>query len=519
MVTKWKAGLCLALIYISATDTSFYHQNSQMIIKIRDMEEDSLKNRKPAVAGAFYPSDQSVLIATLKELFSSAVAGKNSEKIVAVISPHAGYIYSGTVSASAYNQLQTDKPYENIFIIGTSHYATFEGASIYGTGHFETPLGQANVNISLCKKLVEDFPDIFKNNPEIHIKEHSLEVQIPFLQYLYKEKLQIIPIIIGAQKRNTILKISQALKPYFGVNNLFVISTDFSHYPNYEDAKIVDQSTIDAIVSNSPNLFFDILQDPTDHVVPNLATRICGWSSMLMLLNITEGQNIKILPIQYMNSGDVPNSNKNRVVGYHAIIVTSSIKEKKLAAFELSNEEKQELLALARSTITTYLKIGEIPSCDTTEYSPRLMSRTGAFVTIHKNNELRGCIGNFDSGMPLYRTIQEEAVSAATQDYRFRIVTPEEIDEIDIEISVLTPMQKILSIQDIIPGRHGIYMKKGNKSGTFLPQVAVQTGWDTAELLAHCARDKAGIGWDGWKDAEIFIYEAMIFSEKDFMRE
>lgn len=519
MVTKWKTGLCLAMLCISAKNASIYHQNPQMIIKIRIMEEDSLKNRKPAVAGAFYPSDQVELIADLKEMFSAAVARKKTEKIVAVISPHAGYEYSGTVSASAYNQLQTEKPYDNIFIIGTSHYATFEGASIYCNGYFDTPIGQARVNISLCRKLVDDFPDIFENNPEIHIKEHSLEVQIPFLQYLYKEKLQIIPIIIGAQKRNTILKISQALKPYFGGNNLFVISTDFSHYPNYDDAKMIDQGTVDAILSNSPDRFFDILHEPTDHDIPNLATRICGWSSVLMLLNITEGQNIHIQPIHYMNSGDTPNSSKNRVVGYHAIIVASSGGEKKQADFELTITEKQELLALARNTITSYLKNGKIPPCDTTGYSPRLMSRSGAFVTIHKNNELRGCIGNFDSGMPLYRTIQEEAVSAATKDYRFSSITTEETDEIDIEISVLTPMQKIQSIQEIVPGRHGIYMKKGNKSGTFLPQVADQTGWSIAELLGHCARDKAGIGWDGWKDAEIYIYEALIFSEKDFKQE
>jgi AmmeMemoRadiSam system protein A len=136
-------------------------------------------------------------------------------------------------------------------------------------------------------------------------------------------------------------------------------------------------------------------------------------------------------------------------------------------------------------------------------------------VTLRKDGQLRGCIGRFEATEALYLIVRDMAISASTQDYRFPAVTPEEIDDLEIEISVLTPMRKISSIDEIQLGQHGIYIKKGYSSGTFLPQVATETGWTKEEFLGHCARDKAHIGWDGWKDAEIFVYEAYVFSESE----
>jgi len=131
---------------------------------------------------------------------------------------------------------------------------------------------------------------------------------------------------------------------------------------------------------------------------------------------------------------------------------------------------------------------------------------------------LRGCIGRFEPDEPLYRVVQEMAIAAATEDYRFPPVTPQELGELDIEISVLTPLRKISSIDEIQLGRHGIYIKKGGRAGTFLPQVATETGWSKEEFLGYCARDKAGLGWNGWKDADIYVYEALVFSEQEFSK-
>jgi len=118
--------------------------------------------------------------------------------------------------------------------------------------------------------------------------------------------------------------------------------------------------------------------------------------------------------------------------------------------------------------------------------------------------------------IPLYQVIQEMAVASATQDYRFSPVQFNEVDGLEIEISVLSPMKRISDIRELKLGRDGIYIKKGSAAGTFLPQVATETGWTKEEFLGHCARDKAGIGWDGWKDAELYTYEATVFSESEF---
>ena len=201
------------------------------------------------------------------------------------------------------------------------------------------------------------------------------------------------------------------------------------------------------------------------------------------------------------------------MVGYNAIAI--SVKEKKeQSEFKLTDKEKKNLLAIARHTIEQYIKNNTKPEIDEKNLSPIVKTNCGAFVTLKKHGDLRGCIGRFDASEPLYKVIQEMAVASSTQDYRFSPVELNEIPELEIEISVLTPMHRISSVDELQLGKHGIYIKKGNHSGTFLPQVASETGWTKEEFLGHCAQDKAGIGWNGWKDAELFVYEALVFGEE-----
>jgi hypothetical protein len=484
------------------------------------MDKDSIINRKPAVAGTFYPANPVELKLQLEKLFSSGMPAKKLGHVAAIISPHAGYVYSGIVAASGYNQLSQEVVYDNVFIIGSSHHASFDGASLYSDGNFITPMGLVKVNLPLTRKLIDDHPLIFKSLPEVQENEHGLEVQLPFLQYLYKEKLQIVPIVIATNRTSTIQKIAEALIPYFTGNNLFVISTDFSHYPEYESACTVDEKTAKSIISNSSADFIKVIDENAAEGIGNLATSICGWTSVLMLLKITENMGeIRYHEIQYMNSGDVSYGDKNRVVGYHAIAVTYNRintvdgEEKTVKPFSLSHQEKEVCLRIARVTLENYLKIGKIPDPETSVITENLKIPAGAFVTLTKEGKLRGCIGQFQTEKPLYKTIQELAVSSATRDYRFTKVTENELGQLKIEISVLTPLHKIHSIEEIELGRHGIYLKKDGKSGTFLPQVATQTGWDLENFLGHCSHDKAGMGWEGWKDAEIFTYEAYVFGE------
>jgi len=175
--------------------------------------------------------------------------------------------------------------------------------------------------------------------------------------------------------------------------------------------------------------------------------------------------------------------------------------------------EKKVLLKLARNSICRLLSVYFTE--EKIEYHEWLSAKIGAFVSIHnKSGELRGCIGRFLSDIPLYLLVQELAVSASSKDYRFNPVKECELDTIVIEISVLSPLNRIYSLKEIVRGKHGIYIKKGNQSGTFLPQVILETGWDIETFVGRCSRDKAGIGWDGWKEAELYTYTAEIFSEE-----
>ena len=487
---------------------------------------DSLVNRRPAVAGSFYPGSAKELTSTLSSLFASAEPRKVTGTIQAVISPHAGYVFSGSVAASAFHQLDSEKVYQNVFIIGSSHRFSFDGSSVYTRGNYETPLGTVLVNLELAKKLANDPSGVFTDRTDAHIYEHSLEVQLPFLQKIYGDKLIIVPIVLGTQRPSVCKKIAQVLKPYMAPENLFVISTDFSHYPGYEDAVRADALTADAICANVPEHFLNTIRRTEAKGIPGLVTCICGWTSVLTLLHMTEDlPGIEYHKVQYRNSGDSPYGERDRVVGYYAIVITTkavtsndnqSVKESSDEEFYLSELEKQALISIARNTLESNTRSSKIPPVERNLLTSTLETPCGAFVTLRKKGELRGCIGRFETTEPLWKVVQEMTAAAAVQDYRFDPVDRSELKDIDIEISVLTPLKRINSPDQIRLGIDGIYIRKGSASGTFLPQVAKETNWTLEEFLGHCARDKAGIGWNGWKDAELYTFQALILEEKDF---
>ncbi len=499
-----KVYIMIAIITILSTFSSCQSQNNFV-------------DRLPAVAGQFYPAEKNILHQMLTDLFSKAVPLEKVGDVVAIISPHAGYVYSGIVAASSFNQIDDQKEYENIFILGPSHHVAFDGAAIYAKGNYLTPLGSVTVNQELARNLIKG-SKVFIERDDAHSQEHSVEVQLPFLQYIMKKKFKIIPIVVGTNRLETCEQMARELKPYFNSKNLFIISTDFSHYPSYNDAIKVDTATAKAICSNSLQNVLSVLNQNDAQNIPNLATSMCGWTCVLTLLAMTEGDShVLYHEILYKNSGDVEIGNRNNVVGYHAIAITLDSKAS-VSGFNLSDQEKKELIGIARKTIQTYLETKKIQEIDQTVFSQNLRKPAGAFVTLKKHGELRGCIGRFDAVEPLFKVVQSMAIASATQDTRFPQVESSELSNIQIEISVLTPMRKINSIDEIELGKHGIYIRKGWHAGTFLPQVATETGWSKEEFLGHCAQDKAGIGWDGWKDADIFIYEALVFGENESIR-
>ncbi|RPH31948.1 MAG: AmmeMemoRadiSam system protein B [Bacteroidales bacterium] len=472
-------------------------------------------DRNPTVAGSFYPSDRKELLRVIENYFNQ-VKQTISQQPLAIVTPHAGYVFSGEVAAAAFGQIDRNRKFKHIFIIASSHTMYFEGVSVYSQGDFITPLGKLEVG-GLAEELANRYSFIH-NDPQPHVQEHSIEVLLPFLQYWLKNSFTIIPIIIGGQSQSVCKNLADALAPYFNEENLFVVSSDFSHYPNSVDAAISDGLMADAILANSSLTFMKTKFTQESKGIASLATAMCGWTSMLTLLNITEGKNdITYKKILYKNSGDAPlYGDKSRVVGYHAICAVKSEAIADESKFSLSEDEKIELLKIVRRAIQQYLRNGKVDDLDMSKMPSNLLVNTGAFVTLKEHGRLRGCIGRFNPEQPLYKVVQSMAIAAATEDYRFTPVKLAEVSELEIEISVLTPLRLAKSIDEIILGKHGIYIKKGGRSGTFLPQVAIETGWSLEEFLGHCAQDKASIGWSGWKDAEIYTYEAIVVEEREF---
>ncbi|MBN1597104.1 MAG: AmmeMemoRadiSam system protein B [Bacteroidales bacterium] len=477
-----------------------------------------IPDRQPVVAGHFYPSDPKELVITLNEHFEDAakLIPKNPDEkgeLMALIVPHAGYVFSGTVAASAYLSLVGRKNLKRVFLIGSSHNTWFDHASVYRSGKYITPLGDIEVDSEIASKLITNHEE-FDFLPEAHSPEHSLEVQLPFLQHIIKDNFKIVPILLGTHSEEIVEKIAAVLKPYFIPENLFIISTDLSHYPNYNDAVKTDRLTIDALCSNNPKKFILQLEENEKKKIYNLSTSMCGWISALTLLKITsENDNIHYHPILYQNSGDIPlYGDKSRVVGYQSVAVF--LDQEKQNSRNLSEEDKEILLGLARKSIFQHAGDRSVIIPKYNDLPESLKQPSGAFVSIYLNKELKGCIGKIETTEPLYKTVMEVAVSAAFRDSRFANIPTENLVDISIEISVLSPLKKIDSIDEIIPGKHGILIKKDFRSGTYLPQVGARNNWTAEQYVSRCSVDKAGLGSDGWRDADIYIYEAIVFSDK-----
>jgi len=459
-------------------------------------------SRPTAVAGSFYSNDKEVLSKQVKTLLKDSKVFSPVD-VDAIIVPHAGYVFSADTASVAYKTLQ--KKYKNIFLIGSSHHIDFDGASIYNGGDYKTPLGDVKVNQTIVSQLIESSKYItFKQ--KAHDKEHTLEVQLPFLQTIYGRDLNIVPIIMASSNFETIQAISESLRPYFNEENLFVISTDLSHYPSYDDANKIDKLTLNALTKNSSQDFIDAIVKNENSSTSNLQTSACGWSSLLLLLELTKNQNYRYELLEYKNSGDSIYGEKKKVVGYSALRI---YKEKNV--FYLSNEEKEELLNLAKlSLYEATLKHKRI-IIDKEKISPKLHKNLGAFVTLYKDGNLRGCIGRFEPNQSLYDVVIDMAIASAQNDTRFNVVTADELESIKIEISVLTPRKKIDSIDEIEIGRDGIYIQKGSKNGTYLPHVAPQMNWNVKQFVDSCAKEKAGIMFNNYNELELFTYEAIVF--------
>jgi hypothetical protein len=468
--------------------------------------------RKPAVAGTFYPGNADELNSMIDGFLQKAQLPKLDKYIRALIVPHAGYVYSGQVAAYTYKTL-IGQNITRVIIIGNSHQEYFDGASIYPKGYFETPLGKIEIDADFAKKLMDASDKIYFKE-SAHSQEHSLEVQMPFLQKILPTQggqasgWKIVPIILGNQEGISDVLIN-VLKNLIDDNTLIIASSDLSHYPNYKDAQYSDNKVIQAILSGKRENLKNTIFELEGKGIANLQTCACADDAIEVVMALMEGKTAKLL--KSANSGDVT-GDKSQVVGYAAIVFTSDKSES-----ELNKDQQKRLLEIARQSVEEYIKNGKI--LEIKESDSLLNRQLGAFVTLKEYGELRGCIGVFTGDViePLYKVVSEMAISAAVNDPRFNPVTKDELDKLEYEISVLSPLEKVNSYNDVEIGKHGVRIVSGSHSGVFLPQVATENNWNKDTFLSVLCTQKAGLSADCYKDkdTQIYVFTAQVFNEED----
>ena len=478
--------------------------------------------RPPAVAGRFYPDSAPALRIAVEKYMADAVPPVAKDP-AAIIVPHAGYVFSGQICADGFSQVRSRR-YDTVVILGTNHTSSsFRKVGIYPGRGFRTPLGTVETDGTLVDALLARCPDCTLD-ASIHAREHSIEVVVPFVQVLFPSA-KIVPAVVGDADPGTCERFGKALAGALaGRSALIVASTDLSHYPSAANASMIDHQTLRAILRLDPAGFRAVAHTPTDRNIPGLATRVCGEAPVLAAMTAARalGATGGTL-VSYAHSGDTVLGEPGQVVGYAAVALgsgrTGTGEARRDAAqpapvgAPLSAADRRTLLALARETIDRFLATKTAPLARNP--TPALEQTRGMFVTLKKHGDLRGCIGEIVAERPLYRLVGPIALKSALEDARFRPLRHEELKDIEIEISVLTPPAPVSVAEDIVPGRDGVILKKDGRSAVFLPQVATEQGWGRDRMLDELCR-KAGLPAGSWKQgAQILTFQAEVFSEAD----
>jgi len=482
--------------------------------------------RDPAVAGKFYPESPAKLRGAIEKFLQDALPAK-VKKPLALIVPHAGYIFAGQICADGFKQVSNEK-YDIIVILGTNHTGSgFNKIALYPGDGFRTPLGTAPVEKNVISALLkEDAADCIPDKTA-HESEHSVEVMVPFIQVVFP-KAKIVPVVVGTQDVQTCSRFGQALANALKNRNALIIaSSDLSHYPAYKDAEIIDRETLTAIAGLDIAAFHKTVKSHANRNISNLSTSACGEAPIMAAMAAAKSLGAtRGVVVSYANSGDLPApiGDRSRVVGYGAVVLTAEREEKIMMVsdksskpavpFTLTPSDKKALLAFARGTISRLLMTDTVPL--PRNFSVNLQQPRGAFVTLKKHGELRGCIGHMIADEPLGKVVETMAIQAAFNDRRFNPLTADELNDIEIEISVLTPMKKVSGVADIVVGRDGVLLSKDDHQAVFLPQVATEQKWSRDEMLDHLCV-KAGLETGCWKKgAQFSTFQAIIFSESEF---
>ena len=419
--------------------------------------------RNPVVAGQFYPASPSKLKEIIREMVDEKA---EKEEVIGLISPHAGYIYSGPVAGAAISRIKFK---DTFIILGPNHTGMGKPFSIITEGVWETPLGKVEIDSELAKQILATSSQLAEDSLA-HQYEHSIEVQLPFLQY-FKKDIRLVPIMLAhynaAAYKEIGQDIAQAVKE---LNRQVVIiaSSDMTHYEPHQSAQGKDTQAIEAIL--------DLNEDELLKRVNELNISMCGYAPAVALISAARelGATSAEL-VRYQTSGDTT-GDYTSVVGYAGIIIKGM----------------SPLAKLARETVEAYVKEGKPPQPE--ELTPEMKQRAGVFVSIHKLGDLRGCIGTFE---PTQDNVAEEtitnAISSATRDPRFPPITPSELKDLSYNVDVLTNPEPIEGKDQLDPKKYGVIVEAGWRRGLLLPDLE---GVDSADYQIDICRQKAGIAPD-----------------------
>ena len=479
------------------------------------------------LAGQWYPADANALNKQIDGLFQK-VRVDSVDNVIALILPHAGYQYSGQTAAMALKAVK--KEYKRIIIIGPTHRVPMEEMlSVPKVTHYQTPLGLVPTDTEFIDKLLQ-YP-VFQDIQQANEYEHSVQIEIPLLQYKWKD-FKIVPIVAGQCSMQTISEAASILNSLADRDTLVIASSDFVHYgPNYdyvpftenvpEQIKNLDMGAYQYIAQMDSRGFLEYRN--------KTGATICGYVPIAILLSMLDKSSQAHL-INYAASGQLTGDFSNSVsylsIAFSGRWSNASPVQQKTDTSILTEEDKTQLLILARKAIVSFLEKRQMPDVSNVGISDRLKSPRAAFVTLNKimepappgprkNYQLRGCIGDIFPRQPLYKSVISNAVNAAVNDPRFYPVGKDELKDITIEISALTPPKPVGSVEDIRIGIDGVVLNKNGYSAVFLPQVAPEQNWSRDEMLEHLSQ-KAGLPADGWKQGASFLtFQAEVFGESE----
>lgn len=471
---------------------------------------------EPQVAGQFYSNQENELRDQLSGFFKAAksphIDTLKDRDVVGILAPHAGYPYSGPVAGEAYKVL-ANRDINTVVLLALSHRRAASKVALLGAPAYDTPLGSQPIDAELSRELAARYGELFEINEGIFTGEHSLEVQIPFVQTALP-KAKIVPMIIAVHDEALLSRVSDALFERLGARGdvAFVVSSDLSHYFPYDEATRYDKETLGLIEKWRIDDWKKIAQSKRG---------MCGYLPMLTFMKFFEKYDLKkrrVTLVDYRNSGDTTGDRSREVVGYGALAFSlekgmrnERVKNKQYGEFQA--KDRRYLMDLAKRAVAAATR-GEPLNVE--EPTAKILKDKGAaFVTLKINGQLRGCIGHVIARIPLYQCVSDVARAAAISDPRFNPVRPDELENIEYEVSVLTAPEPTTPDQ-VVVGRDGLIMSNGGRSGLLLPQVPVEWGWDREEFLRSTCR-KAGLPLDCWKDpaTKIESFRAIVWGEDE----